>query len=183
MKQADIDKLLAGRQVVEDFEKVHPTPTEDDKWELVKGLQKVGFNSPAELVTLNHALNLQALKQCRPVIGVCTTCVPEREKRPCRRLTRLGGSMSIWTDCYPGLSAEESVRWHDMDRLDADIAIPMVYNMVLTLAYKGLMKVTMDPLPASTRNPNELCPPDNGYHVDTGNSTRLPFDVNWSRRF
>jgi len=168
IEQKDIDRLLAGRKIVDAYRAVAAEYREkasisiDSKLsadiattkeayqareeatkKMNKELAKLGFDSVDAFSKFNDSLNMEAFKDCRPIKGTCDLCKGYDKEPPCKTFYKAAACINSFT---PVLD----------DR---------IYKISLDI-YSG-------------RTSYQACPKGHGFQPDTDNYKELPFDVKW----
>jgi hypothetical protein len=71
----DIERLLAGRKLVDDYRAAHASTGEHETDKLISGLKELGFASIEEFFKFNRRMGQEDAKRCTRRVGVCDFCV------------------------------------------------------------------------------------------------------------
>lgn len=183
MEKNEIDRLLEGRRITEEYERDYPTKGTAAKWDFIAKLQELGFNSPAQFVKWNEKMNHMAFIECVPLTGECDMCKGYEGEPPCLQIFDKNSSLYLFP-CWEDVSDSEKFSQHLEDLhewVDSGSSKTAPFNH-LTVIFR-LIKIGhahMDMDKTKTRNV-VLCPPGHGLHVDTEKMKDLPFDIHWTR--
>lgn len=161
MKEEDIDRLHKGRSIIDRHRKRDRTEEIAEKaigchtkqsttvWLMLADLKDVGFQTVDEFRVWNHAMNLEAFKDCLPIEGECDLC--------------------------PGVPTDQfSCCYYDAKEQPKGVPDPIVewslqqYQLGNHYEAKGgILKVRGG------------CPVDHGFYIITDKVKGLPFDITW----
>lgn len=183
MKKTDIDRLLEGRRITEEYEQ-DSAPGESAKWAFVRELQSIGFNSPKIFSDWNDQMNRIAYKECVTIDGHCDNCKGYEGaplKPLCLQLFTKGSPMNIWyiegQSCYAGVTVyEEDFQRHINERDAWTSNYDRIVEIFFRLMRIGYTHYDVDK--TKTRG-SYVCP--EGHGISVVQVKDLPFDIGWER--
>lgn len=78
---SDVERLLDGRKLVDDYRAVHSSTGEHEVDKLISGLKEIGFASISEFFSYNEKRCIQQRMRCYKVVVPCDGC--QSRKRGC----------------------------------------------------------------------------------------------------
>ena len=177
MKKSDIDRLLEGRRITEEYERDYPTQGKTAAWSYINNLQKLDFNSPTIFRDHNDQMNRQAFSECVILDGQCDFCEGYGHEPPCYQTFKRDSALCI-RHCFVDKTAEEA--FAEYLKVFKDFVGPdQVREIIFGFMRIGYVKVDID---KTKRHGIIICPPGHGFSLDLDKQKDLPFDIHWSRR-
>lgn len=184
MRKVDIDRLLEGRRLTEEYERHYPTQ-EAAARSYINKLQKLGFNSPKIFFEWNDKMNRIAFKECVTINGHCDNCTGYEgapPEPPCLQLFTKGSPMNIFytegQSCFPSAKTyEDEFQGHIANRQSWSSEYDKLMDIYLRLMRIGHIHYDLD----KTKTTGScVCPEGHGVRVVQVKD--LPFEIEWERR-
>jgi hypothetical protein len=103
----DLEKLLAGRKLVDEYRAAHASRGVHEVEKLISGLKELGFVSIEDFFAFNQVMNLAEIKRCTVYIGQCDNCQGKESKgcvQSCYNVKTKGGTKQLVADVNDTLS-------------------------------------------------------------------------------
>jgi hypothetical protein len=164
---ADIDRLLAGRQLIDVYrQRQAQLPIVDESAKLLSDIQALGFEDIQDFYNFNRQLcRAEYDKKCT-IEGECDLCAGYKGVPPCLEFY---GALSCSAKGVPA-TKEDMIRgsFHVMKRGTLDTG-----RAKRSFSIEMYRELKAEGKPIQT-----FCPPDHGFHV--GKMEPLDFNIFWT---
>jgi hypothetical protein len=169
MLQSDVDKLLAGRTIINAYrikggQGIDESPLLADK---LRALGFVSSNPIQEFFEFNDAMGVQALKET-PILGVCDFCAGFVGTPYCQN--KFGnGSCAVTKKSISGDDVYKAVLFR----------LQQYEFQGQTFTKADNWNTLMNNLKKSKLSKFYFCPTGHGYYIEPSTMTLSPFDLRW----